>query len=61
MSNSQQHRLEVQQLLEPKAVDFRVISKIGTSLALSDFRWSRRFLRYYALLHPRLSPQPGRS
>ena len=41
MSNSQQHRLVVQRLLESKAVDFtaigKVIGEVGPSLALSDF------------------------
>jgi hypothetical protein len=41
MSNSDQHRLIVERLLESRAVDFTAIGKalgeVGPSLALSDF------------------------
>jgi len=65
MSNSEQRRVVVQQLLKPKAADFGVtgnaIGETDHGFALSNFRRSRRIPRYYALLPPCLSPQPGRS
>jgi hypothetical protein len=66
MSNSDQHRLIVERLLESKAVDFAAIGKalgeVGPSLALSDFEGEgfcgtmRSFVRVLYLPDPAVNP-----